>query len=99
MAEFMVQAQDLKAKAEELRGLKQQLQAKCTEYAEKGSALAGSFEGDTASMFLNEVNMHNGKMSEFINLVEQYCVAMEQNAARYANADNQSADIVKTKNF
>ena len=97
MAEFMVQAQDLKAKAEELRGLKQQLQAKCTEYAEKGSALAGSF--DTANMFLNEVNMHNGKMSEFINLVEQYCVAMEQNAARYANADNQSADIVKTKNF
>ena len=43
MADFRVQAQDLAAKASELRSLKDNLQAKCGEYYDKGGALASSF--------------------------------------------------------
>lgn len=99
MADFRVQAQELAAKAGELRNLKETLQAKCGEYYDKGAQLAGSFEGDTASMFQKEVTEHVNKMTEFIQLVERYCETMEQAAQRYAKADSDSVDVVKAKNF
>ena len=99
MADFRVQAQELAAKAGELRSLKDNLQAKCGEYYDKGGALASSFEGDTASMFQKEVTDHVNKMTEFIQLVERYCETMEQAAQRYAKADSDSADVVRAKNY
>ena len=50
-------------------------------------------------MFQKEVTDHVNKMTEFIQLVERYCETMEQAAQRYAQADSDSADIVRAKNY
>ena len=99
MAEFMVQAADLNQKAGELRALKERLNSKCSEYSEKGNALSSSFEGDTANLFIKEVSEYVAKMTEFINVVERYCVTMEQTAARYTRADSESAEIVRFRGY
>lgn len=99
MAEFMVNPEQLRHKMEELQAQNEQLKAKKGELQAVDAQLATMWEGDAQKAFDNAVKQDLAKIDEFIALINEYCRALSEIIAKYADAENRNIDTATTRTY
>lgn len=98
MADFQVTPATLRAKAEELKSLNSQLNSQIEQLASTEGALNGMWEGASREAFHQAFTSDKAQMDAFKNLVDQYCAALETQAAKYEAAENANIATATTRN-
>lgn len=99
MALIQVTASQLKAKAGELRDLNSQFKTQVTNLESDEQALAGMWEGEAKTAFHTAFNNDKGQMDNFYNLIEQYCVTLENIAIKYEQAESQNTETAASRTY
>lgn len=99
MALIRVSASELRAKAAELRNLNAQFKTQVGNLESQEQNLISMWEGEARDAFNNAFNADKTQMDEFYNLMEQYCVAMENMAAKYEQAEMQNVNTASTRTY
>lgn len=99
MALIRVSSQELRNKASELRNLEGQLKSQTTEFQSGAQALGATWEGDTKQAFLKAAESDKQQMDRFAELIEKYCVALEEDARRYDEAEAKNAQIAASRKY
>ena len=99
MAEFTVTVQELTKQAEELRSLKSQFVTAVEQLMSTEGALNGMWEGDAREAFHAAFTSDSNQMNNFATAIENYCIALENLATRYAQAENQNMDTAVTRTY
>lgn len=99
MAAFQVTSSQLKAKAGELRNLNGQFKTQVGNLESQEGSLASMWEGEAKNAFDAAFKSDKGQMDNFYNLIEQYCVALENIAAKYDMAEAQNVSTATTRNY
>lgn len=99
MGLIQVSAAELKAKAGELRNLNSQFKTQVGNLESQEQTLVGMWEGEARDAFNNAFNNDKAQMDNFYNLIEQYCVALENIAAKYDMAEAQNVSTAATRTY
>ena len=99
MAAFQVTSSELKAKAGELRELNAQFKTQVGNLETQEGALASMWEGEAKTAFDTAFKSDKGQMDSFYNLIEQYCVALENIAAKYDAAEAQNVSTASSRTY
>lgn len=99
MAAFQVTSSELKAKAGELRNLNSQFKTQVGNLESQESTLVNMWEGDARNAFDTAFKNDKGQMDNFYNLIEQYCVALENIAAKYDMAEAQNVSTAQARTY
>mgnify|MGYP002515064904 CR=1 FL=1 len=99
MAAFKVTAKELKAKAGELREMNAQFKTQVGNLETKEQALNSMWEGEANKAFHTAFNNDKMQMDNFYNLIEQYCVALENIATQYEMAEAQNVSTASARNY
>lgn len=99
MGLIQVSAAELKAKAGELRNLNSQFKTQVGNLESQEQTLVGMWEGEARDAFNNAFNNDKAQMDNFHNLIEQYCVALENIAAKYEMAESQNVSTAATRTY
>lgn len=97
MSEFMVISQQLRTKAEELKGLNVQFKTAVDSLASSETALAGMWEGEAQTAFHNEFIKDRTQFDTFHEGIEQYIQALLDAAAQYEQAEAKNLSIAQTR--
>lgn len=93
MALIQVTASQLRTKAGELRDLNSQFKTQVNNLEGEEQVLAGMWEGEAKNVFHTTFNNNKGQMDNFYNLIEQYCMTLENIATQYENAESHNVEI------
>jgi WXG100 family type VII secretion target len=98
MAEIRVTSSELRTKAEELRRDNGQFKTLVGNLESSEQELASMWEGDAKEAFHNAFQNDKIQMDNFYNLIEQYCVTLENIATKYdqAEAANQATAVQRS---
>lgn len=99
MALIQVTAKELRAKAAELRGLNGQFKSQVGSLESQEQVLASMWEGDAKNAFHTAFNNDKTQMDNFHNLIEQYCVTLENIATKYEIAEAQNTETAATRTY
>jgi len=99
MAFFQVTSRELRNKAENLRGLNGQFRAKCNELDSQEQELCSMWEGEAKNAFDKAFKSDEAQMDNFYNLIEQYCVALENIATKYDQAEMMNTSTAQTRSY
>lgn len=99
MGLIQVSATELKAKAGELRNLNSQFKTQVGNLESQEQTLVGMWEGEARDAFNNAFNNDKAQMDNFYNLIEQYCVALENIAAKYDMAEAQNVSTAASRTY
>lgn len=99
MALIQVTAAELRTKAGELRDLNAQFKNQVSNLESDEQQLASMWEGEAKNAFHNAFNNDKTQMDNFYNLIEQYCVTLENIATKYENAENQNVEIASSRTY
>lgn len=99
MAAFQVTASQLKAKASELRELNNQFKTQVGNLESQEGSLMSMWEGNARNTFDTAFKNDKAQMDNFYNLIEQYCVALENIAAKYDMAEAQNVSTASTRTY
>lgn len=99
MGLIQVSASELKVKAGELRNLNSQFKTQVGNLESQEQALIGMWEGEARDAFNVAFNNDKTQMDNFHNLIEQYCVALENIAAKYEMAESQNLSTASTRTY
>lgn len=99
MAGFEVTVSELKAKATELRDLNAQFKTQVGNLESQEGSLCSMWEGEAKSAFDKAFKSDKSQMDNFYNLIEQYCVALENIAAKYDLAESQNVSTAQTRSY
>lgn len=99
MALIQVSAAELKAKAAELRNLNAQFKSQVGNLESQEQNLVGMWEGEARDAFHTAFNNDKTQMDNFYNLIEQYCVALENIAVQYERAEAQNVSTAATRTY
>lgn len=99
MAAFTVTSSELKAKAGELRDLNAQFKTQTGNLESQEGSLVSMWEGEARNAFDTAFKNDKTQMDNFYNLIEQYCVALDNIAAKYDMAEAQNASIAQTRSY
>lgn len=99
MGLIQVSAAELKAKAGELRNLNSQFKSQVGSLESQELTLIGMWEGEARDAFNNAFNNDKAQMDNFYNLIEQYCVALENIAAKYEMAESQNVSTAAARTY
>lgn len=99
MSEIKVTAQQLKNIAEQLKGLNGQFQSEIDSLVSKEQILASNWEGESCDTHKAAFNSDKAQWDNFHTLIEQYCVALENIAIRYENAEAKAQGIAAARNY
>lgn len=99
MGLIQVSAAELKAKANELRNLNSQFKTQVGNLESQEQALIGMWEGEARDAFNTAFNNDKTQMDNFYNLIEQYCVALENIAAKYEMAESQNVSTAAARTY
>lgn len=99
MALISVTFEQLKAKAEELKGLNSQFQSQVTELTEIETELASMWEGQSRDAFHNAYNSDKAQMDNFYKVIEQYVQAILVSLAKYQQAEAQNFETASTRTY
>lgn len=97
MAEIKVTSQQLRTTAEQLRGLNGQFKSQVENVDAQEKTLISKWEGDARDAFNNAYNNDKVQWDNFYNLIEQYCVTLENIAAEYDNKEAINQGIASTR--
>lgn len=99
MALIRVSAAELKAKAGNLRDLNGQFKTQVGNLESQEQNLVGMWEGEARDAFHNAFNNDKTQMDNFYNLIEQYCAALEEIAAKYEEAEARNLSTASTRTY
>lgn len=99
MGLIQVSASELKVKAGELRNLNSQFKTQVGNLESQEQALIGMWEGEARDAFNVAFNNDKTQMDNFHNLIEQYCVALENIAAKYEMAEAQNLSTASKRTY
>lgn len=99
MGLIQVSASELKVKAGELRNLNSQFKTQVGNLESQEQALIGMWEGEARDAFNVAFNNDKTQMDNFHNLIEQYCVALENIAAKYEMVESQNLSTASTRTY
>lgn len=99
MAAFRVTSSELKAKANELRDLNGQFKTQVGNLESQEGSLASMWEGEARNAFDQAFKNDKTQMDNFYNLIEQYCVALENIAAKYDMAESRNVSTAQTRSY
>ncbi len=99
MGLIQVSASELKVKAGELRNLNSQFKTQVGNLESQEQALIGMWEGEARDAFNVAFNNDKTQMDNFHNLIEQYCVALENIAAKYEMAEAQNLSTASRRTY
>ncbi len=99
MAAFQVTASELRAKAGELREMNAQFKTQVGNLETQEQALGSMWEGSAKEAFRTAFNNDKMQMDNFYNLIEQYCVTLENIASKYELAESKNVSTAATRNY
>lgn len=99
MSAFTVTSSQIRAKASELRSLNGQFKSQCGNLEATEGTLNSQWEGEANTAFHNAFLTDKAKFEEFYNLIEKYCVALEEIAAKYEEAESRNADTASRRTY
>lgn len=99
MAAFSVTSSELRVKAGELRELNGQFKTQVGNLESQENSLVSMWEGEARNAFDTAFKNDKVQMDNFYNLIEQYCVALENIAAQYDEAERINLATVQTKSY
>jgi len=99
MAAFQVTASELKAKAGNLRDMNSKFKAQVSNLETQEQSLASMWEGEAKNAFRTAFNNDKAQMDNFYNLIEQYCIALEQIASKYELAEAQNVSTASSRTY
>ena len=99
MAAFQVTSSELKTKAEELRGLNGQFKSQVGNLETQEGSLVNMWEGEARDAFDTAFKHDKEQMDKFYELIEQYCAALENIAAKYEQAESQNVSTATTRSY
>lgn len=99
MPEIKVTATELKNKASDLRQQNSQLRTAVNQLVTDENSLAGMWEGEAQKAFRTAFNNDKRQMDEFINTIEKYCQALEQNAQKYGTAEQTNLSTASSRTY
>lgn len=99
MAEFMVTAATLAAKAEELASINNNFKGQIEKLCTDESALSSMWEGAARTAFHNAFEHDKNEMYEFYNAIVTYANALSEIAKKYAEAESRNTDTATTRKY
>jgi len=99
MAEFMVTAASLSAKAEELATINNNFKGQVEKLCTDESALSGMWEGAARNAFHNAFEHDKNEMYEFYNAIVTYSNALAEIAKKYAEAEARNTETATARKY
>lgn len=99
MAFFQVTSSELRNKADTMKNLNLQFQAKATALEEKETALCSMWEGKTRNTFHQAFSRDREQMDAFSRLIEQYIQALLEIANRYEQAEARNYELASARSY
>lgn len=99
MAEIKVTSGELRNKAAELRQLNQNFKKSVEEMTSTEQQLVGMWDGEAKETFHNAFNADRSQMDVFYQTIEKYCVALENNAAKYEQNEAKNVQTASTRSY
>lgn len=99
MSAFTVTSSQIKTKASELRSLNGQFKAQCGNLEATEGTLNSQWEGEANTAFHNAFLTDKGKFEDFYKLIENYCVALDEIAAKYETAEAKNTDTAARRTY
>ena len=99
MAAFQVTSSQLRAQAGELRNLNSQFKSQVSNLESQEGSLLTMWEGEARNTFDAAFKNDKAQMDNFYNLIEQYCVALENIAAKYDMAEAQNVSTASARTY
>lgn len=97
MAEIKVTPSELRAKADILEGLNRQFRQEVEKMVGYESDLAGMWEGEAQRAFRSAFNTDKQKMDRFAQNIDQYILALREDAQKYEAAEQKNTGIATTR--
>ena len=98
MAEIKVTPQQLKDKAEILRGLNTKFRGEVQKMVGYEMNLASMWEGEAQKAFRTAFNTDKAKMDAFADNIDKYVQALLDDAQRYETAEGAATNIATQRN-
>lgn len=99
MAYFKVTASELRKRAGELRDTNGRFKTQIGNLESQEGTLCSQWEGDANTAFHTAFMNDKSAWEEFHNLIEKYCVALEQMAAQYEKAESANTDTATKRSY
>lgn len=99
MALIRVTASQVRNSAESLRGLNQQFNTQVQNLQTAEESLNGMWDGQANDAFHAAFLSDKEYMTQFYNLINKYCEALDNIAAEYENAENINLDTASRRSF
>lgn len=99
MAAFQVTSSELKAKAGELRELNGQFKSQVGNLETQEASLVNMWEGEARNAFDTAFKADKAQMDKFYDLIESYCVALDNIAEKYDLAESQNVSTATTRSY
>lgn len=99
MSEIMVTAAQLRAKAEELENLNQQLKSQNELLGQHEEALNGMWDGDANNAFHTAFNNDRTQINNFYNAIAAYVSALRVIAQKYEQTEAQNQQIASERKY
>lgn len=99
MAEFTVTAAQLQSKAEELSQYNASFKKEVENLNQTETQLMGMWDGEAKDTFHGAFNRDKVNMDNFYNAIAQYVNALQQIAAKYAQAESQNTQIASQRSY
>lgn len=94
-----VTASELRNQVEKLRELDSQFKTSEQSLEEQETSLSGKWEGEANTGFHNNFIKTKTSMEEFYNLIEKYCIALEEIATKYEKAEAENAERAAQRSY
>ncbi|RKJ02700.1 WXG100 family type VII secretion target [bacterium D16-54] len=99
MALIRVTASQVRNSAESLRGLNQQFNSQVQNLQAAEESLNGMWDGQANDAFHAAFLSDKEYMTQFYNLINKYCEALDSIATEYENAENINLDTATRRSF
>lgn len=99
MAEITVTFEELKNKAAALRQLNANFKKAVEDMTQYENSLVGMWDGQAKEAFHKAYNNDKAQMETFYQVIEQYCVALENNAAKYEQIESKNLTIASDRTY
>ena len=97
MANFKATAESMRAAAAKVDSEAQNFESASKAAKSAADSLAASWEGDAQKVFVQEQDKANVWYIKMAEIVRQYGVFLRESAAKYEEADRQSASVIGAK--
>lgn len=99
MAEILVTAQELRAKAGELRDKNENFKSQVTNLETQEGDLVGMWEGQARDMFDQQFKKDVTQFTNFYTLINEYVQALETIATKYEQAESINYNTAATRTY